>query len=327
MSFVAKAAQSKVDSANSHDYLARQVERYRRLFKLSVLTVIATICVISGFFLGKQFKNNASVSVGEPVIVQGQTDTVRDSNDVPIALSEAQQSKVTEDKNDSQRLPQVKPISISDGQEQQHYQWLTIQVGVDKTGQPIYQQQLVPVDAKGAVVINAGTHVLQPSSTAMPANSIVDSEKDLTAGEELSNLAAQGYRIVGKPLESISNETANIDFEGVSPELQAAFNDAVASTENRPSQRVMTATNQSARATPVEQLPDGIQAMLPPIKYLTHIYSTEPSNRLIKINGKELAEGQRIGALYVKEITPDLTVFEFDGIEFSMEAMQDWPAR
>ena len=45
----------------------------------------------------------------------------------------------------------------------------------------------------------------------------------------------------------------------------------------------------------------------------------------IKLNGRELFEGDSIGALTVREITPEQSVLDFDGYEFSLKALQDWP--
>ena len=72
-------------------------------------------------------------------------------------------------------------------------------------------------------------------------------------------------------------------------------------------------------------LPDGLQSMLPSIKYQAHIYSSSADKRWIKLNGRELHEGERIGALTVIEITPEQSVLDFDGYEFSLKALQDWP--
>lgn len=63
--------------------------------------------------------------------------------------------------------------------------------------------------------------------------------------------------------------------------------------------------------------------MLPSIKYQAHIYSSSADKRWIKLNGRELHEGESIGALMVKEITPEQSVIDFDGYEFSLKS----PAR
>ena len=104
-----------------------------------------------------------------------------------------------------------------------------------------------------------------------------------------------------------------------------AFAQAIQDVEKNQDYEVTQASKTSSRVEPVELLPDGLQSMLPSIKYQAHIYSSSADKRWIKLNGRELHEGERIGALTVREITPEQSVLDFDGYEFSLKALQDWP--
>ncbi|WMN59124.1 general secretion pathway protein GspB [Pseudoalteromonas xiamenensis] len=325
MSFVSQATKNMEQQGRAaHNPMNAMMEArlalYQARIRQGAWLFAALLCVGAGFATGTWVKPTIDVTRSNFSVEQAD----KAQNAMPSKeISPTRQPIINEDASAPEMTQQAKtPVVqkvVTDAAQNstaQHFQWVSVQVGVDQFGQAIYQQQLVPVSQNGMVTVN------NPQVLTVPTNRAKEVQ---TESQDLDELAKQGFRIVGKPLESSNTETAKMDFQGVSPELQAAFNDAVAATKDNPSQEVITGSNNSARVTPIDKLPSGFQASIPPIKYLTHIYSTEPSMRFIKINGRELYEGDNIGALRVVEITPDLTVFNFDGVEFSVEAMEDWP--
>lgn len=153
----------------------------------------------------------------------------------------------------------------------------------------------------------------QQPQTNMPSSASLDLSK---------------YKVLGKPLDSQGSTAQNTKRPtlGKSPTLlETAFDQAIQDTEKTQNYEVTQATRSSSRVQPIELLPDGLQAMLPPLKYQAHIYSSALDKRWIKLNGRELFEGDSIGALTVREITPEQSVLDFDGYEFSLKALQDWP--
>lgn len=65
---------------------------------------------------------------------------------------------------------------------------------------------------------------------------------------------------------------------------------------------------------------------LPPLIYRTHVYTSEPSQRSITLNGQSYQEGDIVlPGLTVESIQHDLTVFDFAGQAFALEALEDWP--
>ncbi|MBB1406739.1 general secretion pathway protein GspB [Pseudoalteromonas sp. SG44-5] len=153
----------------------------------------------------------------------------------------------------------------------------------------------------------------QQPQTNMPSSASLDLSK---------------YKVLGKPLDSQGSTAQKTKRPalGKSPTLlETAFDQAIQDTEKTQNYEVTQATRSSSRVQPIELLPDGLQAMLPPLKYQAHIYSSALDKRWIKLNGRELFEGDSIGALTVREITPEQSVLDFDGYEFSLKALQDWP--
>ena len=135
------------------------------------------------------------------------------------------------------------------------------------------------------------------------------------------------YKVLGKPISGVTQAEPKSDpeLDAVPTTLKNAFAQAMQDVDKNPDYGGTQASKSSSRVEPVELLPDGLQAMLPRIKYQAHIYSSSADKRWIKLNGRELHEGDSIGALMVKEITPEQSVIDFDGYEFSLKALQDWP--
>jgi general secretion pathway protein B len=201
------------------------------------------------------------------------------------------------------------------------YQWMTVQAGVHNLGQPVYRQQLVPVTTPQQLSSNV-VPVTAPSAQFQSFG-----QNNVSVQQQTEDLSQ--YRVVGKPLteplqQVLQEKKPDPELAGVSSELKKAFARAVAETEHSTSNEVTISSKDSARAVPIELLPSDLQSSLPPLRYQAHIYSTEVSKRWIKLNNRELYEGDSIGALRVVEITPEQTLFDFDGYEFSMKAMQDW---
>ena len=75
----------------------------------------------------------------------------------------------------------------------------------------------------------------------------------------------------------------------------------------------------------VSQMPSWILSSLPKMSFNTHIYATEPADRWVKVNGKELGEGDWIdGQLRVERIEQQHVILNFQGHEFSMRALSEW---
>ncbi|MBR9869487.1 MAG: GspB domain-containing protein [Oceanospirillales bacterium] len=67
------------------------------------------------------------------------------------------------------------------------------------------------------------------------------------------------------------------------------------------------------------QLPVEIQRSLPQLSFTVHIYASDPTARMVKVNGRILREGDTISTgLVLDQITPDGVVLEFRRYRFRM---------
>ena len=181
-------------------------------------------------------------------------------------------------------------------------------------------QQVMPVQ-------NYNQPAFNPQSNYNPNNA----QNTAVFGQNQNTASAQldmsKYKVLGKPINGStqSQQTSDPELDAVPTTLKNAFAQAIQDVEKNQDYEVTQASKTSSRVEPVELLPDGLQSMLPSIKYQAHIYSSSADKRWIKLNGRELHEGESIGALTVTEITPEQSVLDFDGYEFSLKALQDWP--
>lgn len=69
----------------------------------------------------------------------------------------------------------------------------------------------------------------------------------------------------------------------------------------------------------LEDLPATVRAGLPDMSFSLHYYTVNPAERLVRINGRLLREGQMLGeGLVLEEITPGGAVFEHRGLLFEV---------
>lgn len=78
-------------------------------------------------------------------------------------------------------------------------------------------------------------------------------------------------------------------------------------------------------ATAVTDLPPRIAQQIPPLKYGAHVYSSQPSKRVININDHNYHEGDEVApGITLLEIQPRASIFRVGGQSFSVKALTDW---
>jgi general secretion pathway protein B len=122
-----------------------------------------------------------------------------------------------------------------------------------------------------------------------------------------------------------------LDEPKVSPELLAKFNDAIDSlkddtrtslTEEFPEEEIEEAAPDVIR---VDQLPPRLMTLLPTMSFAAHMFASDPGDRWVRVNGKELQEGDWIDReVQIVEITQNHVVMNFRGQYFRMAALTDW---
>lgn len=338
-----KQSQQSDMSAEQYDLQSEQLKqqqalkRYRRLALVFGTSLAAFIAVAGGFTAGKWFQSTALLNAAEPAVIK----VVKSEKSSPNkevkeegAETEAEKQQVAKlepakvaPTNTATIEGQLVHVQTPNGVQQmlltpngQYIPMPSSQVTSAAGYNQQNMQQVMPVQ-------NYNQPAFNPQSNYNPNNA----QNTAVFGQNQNTASAQldmsKYKVLGKPINGStqSQQTSDPELDAVPTTLKNAFAQAIQDVEKNQDYEVTQASKTSSRVEPVELLPDGLQSMLPSIKYQAHIYSSSADKRWIKLNGRELHEGESIGALTVTEITPEQSVLDFDGYEFSLKALQDWP--
>jgi len=111
-----------------------------------------------------------------------------------------------------------------------------------------------------------------------------------------------------------------LDLDSVSPELLAAFENAVAATAD-----MASGTPQSESVLPLlSDLSDSFQNRVPSFSYEAHNYVSANARRFIVLNGRRLQEGDYFDDLQVIRIEPQHVVLAIQRQAFRQNALEDW---
>ncbi|NMF48432.1 general secretion pathway protein GspB [Pseudoalteromonas arctica] len=336
-----KQSQQSDMSAEQYDLQSEQLKqqqalkRYRRLALVFGTSLAAFIAVAGGFTTGKWFQGTTLLNISEPAVIKvvesEKSSPKEEVKEVDIEVEKQQIAKLEPAKvaptNTATIEGQLVHVQTPNGVQQmlltpngQYIPMPSSQGGNAAGYNQQSVQQVMPVQ-------NYNQPVFNPQSNYNPnnmQNASVFGQSQNTASAQLD---MSKYKVLGKPING-SNQSqlmSDPELDEVPTTLKNAFAQAIQDVEKNQDYEVTQASKTSSRVEPVELLPDGLQSMLPSIKYQAHIYSSSADKRWIKLNGRELHEGERIGALTVREITPEQSVLDFDGYEFSLKALQDWP--
>ncbi|WP_180958396.1 general secretion pathway protein GspB [Vibrio sp. vnigr-6D03] len=125
-----------------------------------------------------------------------------------------------------------------------------------------------------------------------------------------------------KPTEKKKETLDNLDLSSLSPELALAVQSAIDDTANPDSSRYNDAP---VEATPLVGNERRFQGKLPALNLQTHMYASSKDRRWVKVNGKELKEGDWVDdKVMIDSITPRTVVVEFAGQKIELPALHEW---
>lgn len=343
--------QSEKTESSEQSHLAyqhqKQLNFYRRLsFGLGGIVLFGG-AVAAGFVAGKFVQTSTVHNSEQPTVVT-------EPSVLSVQPTVPKKTAPTESASNPMAAPNLVQGTVNNtasvvnqpmtqGQQPMQYQWASVQIGVNVSGQAVYEQRLVPVSSQhlGSPMAVPSQQLTQPRlvhPSALQPNvvrsgvvlqpSLVQAQlvqQDLVQPSRATINGSNQYQAAGKTANSAIKPYSDPELDNVSDELKEAFAQAVSDTEGNNSGEVIATSKDSAKASPIELLPAGLQNSIPRLRYQAHIYATEADKRWIKLNNRELYEGDSIGALQLLEITPEQALFNFDGYEFTLKAMQDWP--
>lgn len=183
----------------------------------------------------------------------------------------------------------------------------TIKINFDLRPLPQVQAE-VQIEDRTAVVEEVAALNNQPTDSAVkePALLVVTGEKP----------PAPVFA------ENIKDE---IDYGETSADLQQRFENALLMSGIEDTE-VVEQVQEESDGSDLRQLSRDFQEQVPVISYDSHIYSSVAKERLIRINGEDLKEGQfdSLGKIEVVEIQENRTIFRTGRQSFSLHSLTDW---
>lgn len=178
--------------------------------------------------------------------------------------------------------------------------------------------QVPPAESPASEVVSPTNPTLGPTPGPIPNTQEQTQVPQQPQEAAVPSEEPEGVRVNGP-------QNSNVD--DISPELLKRFQQAVADLDNSdPAQaEPVVPTSDDLGVVRVDQLPSWVMASLPEMDFSTHIFATEPTDRWVRVNGKELGEGDWINdELRISRIEQHHIILNFKGHEFSMRALADW---
>ncbi|MGF1693045.1 general secretion pathway protein GspB [Photobacterium kagoshimensis] len=185
-------------------------------------------------------------------------------------------------------------------------------------------------------------------SRALVTNNTVNAAEEF----EVNTVPSEPKVISAKPLsrQDDSWNLDKLDLSGLSPELASQLQSAIAATDSTTgsvedsadfdvqSQQAVTpngaasntkgstSADRAANAVmAIGDLPASVQQRLPTMNLQAHIYSSNAQSRWVKVNGREIFEGDAIApGVTLRSIEPRQIVFDFENYRIAMPALSEW---
>ncbi|EWH09628.1 general secretion pathway protein A [Catenovulum agarivorans DS-2] len=121
-------------------------------------------------------------------------------------------------------------------------------------------------------------------------------------------------------------KTEQLQEMDIDPSLLAKFNAAIEQTmAGSADSTANTVSPALFKVKPLVDFPDAFQARIPALDFQTHIYSSEPEQRWVKVNGKIIREQQQIvTGVVLEEISQQRVIIKAHGERFSLPALTSW---
>ena len=99
----------------------------------------------------------------------------------------------------------------------------------------------------------------------------------------------------------------------------------VNTTQNRVEIETASLVQPANSIVEMDELPMDVLQYIPVMKFSAHVYSTNPLQRSMVVNGRFMEEGDRLNSdLYLAEITPDGAIFNYQGQLFHQRIVSTW---
>lgn len=214
-------------------------------------------------------------------------------------------------------------------------------VAADTTAPDATSHQAAQAD-EAQLLVSAEPRAKNSTQNRRAAGQTLDEQVAVVAGDSSADIAEQQafmqadqqfreqpQMAEADPADTVletSPQQPELSASEVSDELKNKFALALEETGSAPKRR--TVTDHAAPARDINSLDELLKRQIPPLRFEAHVYASEPKQRWVKVNGKDLQEGQWVTAdIQIKEITPQYVLLQTGRQLFSMEALTEWSYR
>ncbi|MCC5854387.1 MAG: AAA family ATPase [Idiomarina sp.] len=160
---------------------------------------------------------------------------------------------------------------------------------------------------------------MQRSTAALPTTRSAASTNEgqrveMNLGDENVEPPEHLRMLFADALRELEREEAERDHEASRYEINPDWD------EPAPPQR---ASASDAQLPFARDLPDHVQQRIPRLSYDSHVYNSNPNDRWIRLDGRQLMENDRMGDLSVIAIRPGFTIFSIGNTLFRVDALDD----
>ncbi|CAM2812599.1 general secretion pathway protein GspB [Vibrio rarus] len=118
---------------------------------------------------------------------------------------------------------------------------------------------------------------------------------------------------------------SKLDLSKLSPELAGRISNVLDNPSEYKVDEVDESKLSNVKLIKLDQDGDRFKGHLPALNLQTHMYASNPKHRWVKVNGKELQQGQAINKdTKLVEIAPRYIVIEYLGEKIQIPALYDW---
>jgi general secretion pathway protein B len=204
----------------------------------------------------------------------------------------------------------------------------------------------IPVMTEDSTAQNSD--VVAAEAAVQPQPTQVTTASTLVASQSSVN-STVGQNIESAQYTAPSSQPNNVVEPQLSPELVKRFENVIKQMDKEaasgnslaePIERV-TPNNIQVRRSPaltpptsatrsqdvprIDQLPAWVMNELPSMSFSAHMYSSDPAERWVRVNGQRMLEGALIdNKVRIVQIASQHVILNYQGHEFSMLSMTDW---
>ena len=282
---------------------------------------LLTLTILCGFALGYAVAYVPNIlSLRSPLVIA-------DAPPTEGLKSGSAEANISESTTNLNELPteKVAPVSTPVG---------TIPVGTlpvateDSTAQDsdVATKEVV-VQPQATQVITATTLVNSQSSVNSPVSQNIESAQSMAPSSK-PNKAVEP-QLSPELVKRFENVIKQMDKEAASGNSLAEPIKRITSNDSQirrsPALTPPTSETRSQDVPRIDQLPAWVMNELPSMSFSAHMYSSDPAERWVRVNGQRMLEGALIdNKVRIVQIASQHVILNYQGHEFSMLSMTDW---